>query len=87
MPTSDKQRILNETSIARDEAEVLLRTLQEAKAQTERHLAEIKRSDPIKQVTGRSSLDKAIAETQRAIDAFNRVIQDIRKESSDLTLP
>ncbi len=86
MTISDKQRILLETTLARDEAEALLRALQDAKAQTEKHLAEVKRPDPIKQVTGRSAMDKAIAETQRAIEAFNRVIHDVKRDLPETDL-
>lgn len=83
MPISEKQDILLQTTSARDNAELLLRTLLDAKAQSERHLADIKQPDPFKQVTGKSAMDRAIADTQHAIEAFNRVIGDVKRNLTD----
>ncbi len=83
MGMSHKQRILVETLARRDEAEALLRALVDAKASSEKNLAEIRQSDFMKKVTGRSSMDNAIASTQRLIESFNRVISDLKSNLSD----
>lgn len=83
MGMSQKQRILVETVGRRDEAEALLRALVDAKASSEKNLAEIRQSDFLKKVTGRSSMDNAIASTQRLIESFNRVITDLKSNLSD----
>jgi len=51
----------------------MLDRLQETRAQSERRLAETGKADPIKSVTGQSSLDSAIASTKgmiREMDAM-----------------
>ncbi len=83
MQDTNKQRVLVETMTRRDEAEALLRALLDAKATSERNLASIRQSDFMKSVTGRSSMDNAIASTQRLIESFNRVITDLRANLSD----
>jgi len=83
MGMSQKQRILVETVGRRDEAEALLRALVDAKASSEKNLAEIRQSDFMKKVTGKSSMDNAIASTQRLIESFNRVISDLKANLSD----
>jgi len=83
MGLSQKQRILVETVGRRDEAEALLRALVDAKASSEKNLAEIRQSDFMKKVTGKSSMDNAIASTQRLIESFNRVIGDLKANLSD----
>lgn len=80
---SDKQRMLVETTARRDEAEALLRALLDAKSASEKNLAEIRRPDFMKQVTGKSSMDNAIASTQRLIESFNRVLSDLKQNLSD----
>jgi hypothetical protein len=75
-----QNQVLLETTATRDRAEALLRTLLDYKAQSEKNLAELRQPDAFKNVTGRSSLDNAIATTQRMIEALNRVISQARKE-------
>ena len=70
-----------ETTATRDRAETLLRTLLDYKLQSERNLAELRQPDAFKTVTGRSSLDNAIASTQRMVEALNRVIAQSKKEA------
>lgn len=79
----EKQRILSETIAQRDEAEALLRVLQNAKATSEENLAQLNQSDFLKKVTGKSSIDNAIASTRRLVDAFNRVVDDLRLNLTD----
>lgn len=89
MPTiTPRQSILLETSAARDQAEVLLKGLLAAKSHSERRLTELRQSDPMKSVTGRSSIDNAISSTRRMIEALDRSLLHLRQELSeeDLTL-
>ena len=80
---NERQRILLETTTARDKAESLLRGLLEARAASERNLSDLNRPDPMKAVTGRSSMDNAIASTQRMIEALNRAIDQFRSTLGD----
>jgi len=73
-----KHDMLLETATRRDEAEALLRVLMEARESSERNLASIGQPDLVKEVTGRSSIDNAIASTKRLIESFNRVLADLR---------
>ena len=77
------QRILLETTAARDQAEALLRALLDAKSQSERRLAELKQPDALKAVTGRSAMDNAIANTQRMIETLNRSIGQLKTTLSE----
>lgn len=83
-----KQRMLVETTARRDEAEALLRSLLDAKSSSEKNLAQLGQADLMKKVTGRSSLDNAIASTQRLVESFNRVLGGLRDnlEEGDLEL-
>jgi predicted nucleic acid-binding Zn-ribbon protein len=76
---SIQNQVLLETTATRDRAEALLRTLLDYKAQSEKNLAELRQPDAFKNVTGRSSLDNAIATTQRMIEALNRVISQAKQ--------
>ena len=78
-----KQKMLLETTQRRDEANVLLRTLLDAKKVSERNLAAIRQPDLVKKVTGKSSMDNAIESTRKLIDSFNRVLDDLRRNLSD----
>jgi len=83
MPETTKQRMLTDTTKRRDEALTLLNSLLDAKAISEKNLAQIHQPDLVKQVTGKSSMDNAIASTRRLIDSFNRVLDDLRRNLSD----
>lgn len=83
MPSTTNQHILIETTRRRDEATRLLGTLLEAKQVSESNLASINQDDLMKRVRGSSSMDNAIASTRKLIDAFNRVIDDLRRNLSD----
>lgn len=78
---SDRERLLKETIAARDHAAALLRALQEAKGQSE-SLAPSPKGDLYKRVTGASSLENAIAETRRTVDAYERLISDLEKHET-----
>lgn len=83
MLETPKQRILQETITRRDEALALLRSLLDAKSISERNLAQLHQPDLVKQVTGKSSMDNAIASTRRLIDSFNRILDDLRRTLTD----
>lgn len=83
MSLSQRQKILLETTTAREKAEALLRRLLESKAQSERHLAELKQPDTFKAVTGRSAMDNAIASTRRIIETLDRAVQQIKKDLTE----
>lgn len=78
-----KQRMIEDTMKRRDDAVALLRSLLDAKSLSEKNLAQLQQPDLIKQVTGRSSMDNAIASTRRLIDSFNRVLDDLRRNLSE----
>lgn len=78
-----KQRMIEDTMKRRDDAVALLRSLLDAKSVSEKNLAQLQQPDLIKQVTGRSSMDNAIASTRRLIDSFNRVLDDLRRNLSE----
>ncbi|MEM8756693.1 MAG: hypothetical protein AAGF47_02800 [Planctomycetota bacterium] len=79
---TERSQILSETAEARREAERLLSGLVEARLQSEARLAELSRTDILKQITGKSSLDTAIDSTERMIRALDRVLGDIRTSLS-----
>lgn len=83
MKLNERQRIILETTTARDQAEALLRSLLDAKDVSERRLGELHQPDALKLVTGRSSIDRAIGSTQRMIESLNRAINDLKKDLSD----
>ena len=88
MLNNTKQRMIQEATQHRNEALTLLRSLIDAKSVSERNLADIHQPDLVKQVTGKSSMDTAIASTRRLIESFNRVLEDLRRNltSEDLEL-
>lgn len=78
-----KQRMIQDTTKRRDDAVALLRSLLDAKSVSERNLQQLQQPDLVKQVTGSSSMDNAIASTRRLIDSFNRVLDDLQRNMSD----
>lgn len=87
MPTltsmTPRQRMVLETTSARDQAEALLRGLLTARERSEQFLVESKKTDAMKSITGRSAMDNAIASTQRMIDTLNRALTELSTELSD----
>ena len=80
MAITERQKILLESTVARDTAESLLQRLLGAKAESEKRLGELRQVDPLKRVTGRSSMDNAIVSTQRMIETLNRSISQLGRE-------
>ncbi|MCA9271720.1 MAG: hypothetical protein KDA31_01610 [Phycisphaerales bacterium] len=79
---NDRARILTETADARADAERLLAGLIDARSKSEARLAELSRSDILKNLTGKSALDNAINSTQRMIDSLDRVLVELRTKLS-----
>lgn len=80
---SDARRTLMDMNVVRDQAEALLRSLQDAKVESEKRLTDLKQPDALKAVTGRSAMDNAIASTQRMIETLNRASGDLRRELTE----
>ena len=80
---SRRQQVLIETHATRQQAEDFLRTLEETRRQIEAQLAGEKRQDVVKVVTGRSSIDAAIADTKRMIEALDRALDEARNGLRD----
>lgn len=76
---SRTESLVDKTREARANAEALLAGLLEAKSASEQRLAEIRRPDPLKQVTGRSSLDNAIDATRRMIETLDRNLAEVQR--------
>ena len=79
MSMIDRQQLLQGTLAARDHAASLLKALQDAKGLTEAQPPAPK-GDLYKRVTGASSLENAIAETRRTVDAYERLIAQLEKQ-------
>lgn len=74
---------LQETIDAREHAERLLVELIDCRAQSEARLAELSRTDVLKQVTGSSAIDNAIESTRKMIQTFGRIEDDLRRTLGD----
>lgn len=80
---SEPSTRLKETVDAREHAERLLIELIDCRAQSEARLAELSRSDVLKQVTGTSAMDNAIESTRKMIQTFGRIEDDLRRTLGD----
>lgn len=80
---ADRQKVLQETTVVREKAESLLRGLLEAKMTSERYLTTGCTVDPMKKLTGRSSMDNAIASTRRMIESLDRTLLELKHDLSD----
>lgn len=76
---SSAQQFIEEWRLARQEAEALLRALVQIRGETERRLRETGQVDAMRSVTGRSSIDNAIASTERMIQTFDRLIDEAQR--------
>ncbi len=81
--TTQQERILSETVVARDKAKALLEGLKQAKAASERELEAQHRLDHLKKVTGKSAIDNAIDSTSRMIETLDRTLQRLKHELTD----
>ena len=80
---SRQSEVLKETVAARERAVELLKTLREARENSERRMAEQNQSDALKKVTGRSAMDNAIESTQRMIDSLERSVETLKRDMSE----
>ncbi|MBY0310959.1 MAG: hypothetical protein K2W85_02705 [Phycisphaerales bacterium] len=69
-----RQSVLLETYAARQRAVDLLKNLQQAQGECEKHLEADKRQDVMKTLTGCSSIESAITSTKRMIEMMDRVL-------------
>ncbi len=74
--SAETRRKINETLRLRERAVAVLKSLQDAKHNTDQQLSSANRTDAMTQVTGRSSLDEAIASARRTIDVLDRAAAD-----------
>jgi hypothetical protein len=81
--STQRDHMLREWTTARDEAEALLRSLLEAKRESEKRLSQIRQTDAMKRVTGRSALDNAIASTKRMVETLEWNIGQARRHLTD----
>ncbi len=75
-----------ESFAVRDQADALLAKLIKDKAMCEQRLAEKGQADPIKVVTGRSAIDKAIAETRAVIRNVDKLQNQSPEPSPQITI-
>ena len=72
------------SAAARQRAETVLQGLIAAQSECEKQLSQENRRDAMKIVTGKSSLENAIAATKRMIESFDRQIQEISRGGAAL---
>ncbi len=58
-------------------AESLLVCLTDAREECEAQLARLQKDDPVKSITGKSSLDEKIKSTIHMVDSLRRVVDDL----------
>jgi|CXWL01.1.fsa_nt_gi hypothetical protein len=75
---TETQKLIKETIDVRDKAEGLLRSLLEAKKQSDAFLESNGQRDKLQSVTGKSSIENAIVETRRMIDTLNRHMEQFK---------
>jgi len=73
MNNHDTPRLRAETIDTLSRARRLLDSLEEAREETQRHLARLRRPDAYATVAGRSALDTAVLSTRRMIETLERV--------------
>lgn len=83
MPLTERQRIVLEAVAARDRAEATLQALLGARAEADAAPGAGRRPDLYRDVTGRSALDNAIAQTRRLIEAMNTALVQAQRAPAD----
>jgi len=74
-----RQNVLIQTHAARQQAADVLKQLEAALAECQSQLKAEQRIDHVKLVTGKSSLETAIAQTQRMLESLDRALDEARK--------
>lgn len=80
MALSAKKKMVLDWTVSRNDAEALLESLIDAKAESEKRLSELDQADVFRDVTGRSAIDNAIHSTRRMVDTFNRIIDEAQQD-------
>lgn len=83
MPLTERQRIVLEALAGRDRAEATLQALLAARAEALTVPGEQTRQDLYREVTGKSALDNAIAQTRRLIEATNTALVQAQRVPAD----
>ncbi|MGE3108241.1 MAG: hypothetical protein AB7G11_09830 [Phycisphaerales bacterium] len=79
-----RRKFIADAASARKHAETLLHELLAASSECESHLAEQSRPDPMRLVTGKSSLERAIHDTRRMLELLDRAIADADRTAPGL---
>jgi hypothetical protein len=87
MPMRTRQEVLKEMIETRSTVAASLQSLREAQAQSEARLRDLKRPDVLKAVTGKSSLENAIASAQRMVEMLDRSIEELRQGAEPVAMP
>ena len=80
--STSRQTVLLETLAARQRAAELLKTLEQAQTECEGCLKKDERPDLIKTLTGKSSIESAIAQTRRMIEMLDRALGEAGADTS-----
>lgn len=75
-----RQQVVLETLAARQRAAELLKQLEAAQAECDGCLKSEQRQDMMKQVTGKSSIETAMASAKRMVEMLDRALQEAQKE-------
>ncbi|MBY0263690.1 MAG: hypothetical protein K2Q20_15200 [Phycisphaerales bacterium] len=78
-----RQNVLIQTHAARQQAAELLKQLEASLAECQAQLKAEQRIDHVKLVTGKSSLETAIAQTQRMLESLDRALEEARNAPGD----
>lgn len=74
-----RQNLLIETHSLRQQAIELLAWLEQSERQIQEQLKSEQREDMVRVVAGRSSLEQAITDTRRMIEALDRALEEARR--------
>jgi hypothetical protein len=85
--TTPSTQTLTDLLAMRQNAERILESLLRARAECDQCLQKERRADPMRSVTGASSLDKAVADTRRMIDTLNRAVEEAAREAGGRVPP
>ena len=78
-----RQQVLLETLAARQRAAELLKQLEQAQQECNGCLRSDQRQDLVKQVTGKSSIETAMASAKRMIEMLDRALEEAGKGGTD----
>lgn len=73
----DIRKAMADAVAARREAEALVRSLEELRAQTDPEARDL-----YKRVTGNSSLENAVAAAKRTVESYDRLIAELSKQAT-----